>query len=53
MLARFETKVKTVLAAGADTDDFAPEEVAGIAGTMVEACIQLSHGLLAGEALSR
>jgi hypothetical protein len=37
MLARFETKVKAVLAAGADTDDFAPEEVAGIAGTMVEA----------------
>jgi hypothetical protein len=37
MLARFETKVKTVLAAGADADDFAPEEVAGIAGTKVEA----------------
>ncbi len=37
ILARFETKVKTVLAAGADADDFAPEEVAGIAGTKVEA----------------
>jgi hypothetical protein len=37
MLTRFETKVKTVLAAGANADDFAPEEVAGIAGTMVEA----------------
>jgi hypothetical protein len=37
MLARFETKVKILLAAGADADDFAPEEVAGIAGTMVEA----------------
>jgi hypothetical protein len=37
MLARFETKVKSLLAAGADADDFAPEEIAGIAGTMVEA----------------
>jgi hypothetical protein len=37
MLTRFETKVKTVLASSANADDFAPEEVAGIAGTMVEA----------------
>lgn len=37
MLAGFEQKIKAVLAAGADPDDFWPEEVAGIAGTMVEA----------------
>ena len=37
LLGRIETKVKAVLAAGADPDDFAPEEVAGIAGTVVEA----------------
>jgi hypothetical protein len=37
LLNRIETKVKAVLAAGADPDDFAPEETAGIAGTVVEA----------------
>jgi hypothetical protein len=37
LLARFETRVKAVLAAGADPDLFAPEEVTGIAGTVVEA----------------
>jgi hypothetical protein len=37
LLGRFEEKVKAVLAAGADADDFAPEEVVGIAGTVVEA----------------
>jgi hypothetical protein len=37
LLRKIETKVKAVLAAGADPDDFAPEEVAGIAGTVVEA----------------
>jgi hypothetical protein len=37
LLNKIETKVKAVLAAGADPDDFAPEEVAGIAGTVVEA----------------
>jgi hypothetical protein len=37
LLGKIETKVKTVLAAGADPDDFAPEETAGIAGTVVEA----------------
>jgi hypothetical protein len=37
LLGRIERKVKAVLAAGADPDDFTPEEVAGIAGTMVEA----------------
>src|SRR5471030_315370 len=31
LLGKIETKVKAVLAAGADADDFAPEEVAGIA----------------------
>jgi hypothetical protein len=36
-LEKFEPRVKGVLAAGADADDFAPEEVAGIAGTVVEA----------------
>src|SRR5579859_3259928 len=37
LLVGFEEKVKAVLAAGADADDFAPEEVVGIAGTVVEA----------------
>ena len=37
LLNGIEPKVKTALAAGADPDDFAPEEVAGIAGTVVEA----------------
>jgi hypothetical protein len=37
LLGRIEPKVKAVLAAGADPDDFAPEEVAGIAGTVVDA----------------
>src|SRR5258708_37074615 len=37
LLGKIETNVKAVLAAGADADDFAPEEVVGIAGTAVEA----------------
>ncbi|HEX4604799.1 MAG TPA: hypothetical protein VH724_12445, partial [Candidatus Angelobacter sp.] len=37
ILGKIETRIKAVLAAGADPDDFAPEEVAGIAGTAVEA----------------
>ena len=37
LLTGIEPKVKAVLAAGADPEDFAPEEVAGIAGTVVEA----------------
>src|SRR6267142_2391741 len=37
LLAGFEKRVKAALAAGGDADDFAPEEVAGIAGTVVEA----------------
>ena len=37
LLKTFEPKVKATLAAGADVDDFAPEEVVGIAGTVVEA----------------
>jgi hypothetical protein len=37
LLLGFERKVKAALAAGADADDFAPEEVVGIAGTAVEA----------------
>ena len=37
LLKTFETRVKAVLAAGGDADDFAPEEVVGIAGTVVEA----------------
>jgi hypothetical protein len=37
LLRTFETKVKAVLAAGADPGVFAPEEVTGIAGTVVEA----------------
>jgi hypothetical protein len=37
LLKAFEPKVKAVLAAGGDADDFAPEEVVGIAGTVVEA----------------
>jgi hypothetical protein len=36
LLARLEPKIKAALAAGADPEDFAPEEVAGIAGTVVE-----------------
>jgi hypothetical protein len=37
LLRTFEPRVKAVLAAGGDADDFAPEEVVGIAGTVVEA----------------
>jgi len=37
LLKQFEPRVKAVLAAGGDADDFAPEEVVGIAGTVVEA----------------
>jgi hypothetical protein len=37
LLGRIERKIKAALAAGADPDDFTPEEVAGIAGTVVEA----------------
>ncbi|MFI5103658.1 MAG: hypothetical protein ACHP79_01930 [Terriglobales bacterium] len=37
LLGRIETRVKAVLAAGADPGIFAPEEVTGIAGTVVEA----------------
>jgi hypothetical protein len=37
LLGGLEKKVKAVLAAGANPDDFAPEEFAGIAGTAVEA----------------
>ena len=37
LLAKFEPRVKAVLTAGGDADDFAPEEVVGIAGTVVEA----------------
>src|SRR5438445_11869654 len=37
LLRKFEPKVQAVLAAGGDVDDFAPEEVVGIAGTVVEA----------------
>jgi hypothetical protein len=37
LLRKFEPRVKAVLAAGGDADDFAPEEVVGIAGTVVEA----------------
>ena len=37
LLAGMEKKVKAALDAGADPEDFAPEEVAGIAGTAVEA----------------
>jgi hypothetical protein len=37
LLGKIETKVKAALAAGADPDDFAPEETAGVAGTVVEA----------------
>src|SRR5262249_10974452 len=36
VLGRFESRIKTALAAGAEPDDFGPEEVAGIAGTVVE-----------------
>jgi hypothetical protein len=37
LLKTFEPRVKAVLAVGGDADDFAPEEVVGIAGTVVEA----------------
>jgi hypothetical protein len=37
LLQTFEPRVQAVLAAGGDADDFAPEEVVGIAGTVVEA----------------
>ncbi len=37
LLVRLEPKIKAALAAGADPEDFAPEEVAGMAGTVVEA----------------
>ncbi|HET8888669.1 MAG TPA: hypothetical protein VFQ41_07180 [Candidatus Angelobacter sp.] len=37
LLAGCEERVKATLEAGADADDFAPEEVVGIAGTAVEA----------------
>jgi hypothetical protein len=37
LLKEFEPRVKAALAAGAGADEFAPEEVAGIAGTVVEA----------------
>ena len=37
LLKTFEPRVKAVLAAGGDVDDFAPEEVVGVAGTVVEA----------------
>jgi hypothetical protein len=37
LLNKIETQIKAVLAAGADPDTFVPEEVAGIAGTAVEA----------------
>src|SRR5438046_2989776 len=37
LLSTTEGKVKAALAAGADPDVFAPEEVTGIAGTVVEA----------------
>jgi hypothetical protein len=37
VLRKIELKIKAVLATGANPDDFAPEEVAGITGTAVEA----------------
>src|ERR1051326_8480113 len=37
LLKSFEVTVKAVLAAGGDADEFMPEEVVGIAGTVVEA----------------
>src|SRR5882724_6549999 len=37
LLESFEPRGKAALAGGADADDFAPEEVVGIAGTVVEA----------------
>jgi hypothetical protein len=37
LLKTFEPRVKAVLAASGDADDFAPEEVVGIAGAVVEA----------------
>lgn len=37
LLSGMEKQVKATLSAGAEPDDFAPEEVVGIAGTVVEA----------------
>jgi hypothetical protein len=37
LLKSFEPRLKAVLAAGGDVEGFAPEEVVGIAGTVVEA----------------
>jgi len=37
LLKTFELRVKAVQAGGGDVEDFAPEEVVGIAGTVVEA----------------
>ncbi len=37
LLVRLETKIKAALDAGVNPEDFAPEEVAGMAGTVVEA----------------
>jgi hypothetical protein len=37
LLKTFESRVKALLAAGGEADEFAPEEVVGIAGTVVEA----------------
>ena len=37
LLKDFERKITAAFAAGADPEDFAPEEVVGIAGTVVEA----------------
>ncbi|HEY4678855.1 MAG TPA: hypothetical protein VIJ01_16935 [Candidatus Angelobacter sp.] len=42
LLKQFEPRVKAVLAADGDADDFAPEEVVGIAGTVVEATFSYS-----------
>jgi hypothetical protein len=36
LLKHFEPRVKAVLAAGGEADDFAPEEVVGIVGTVVD-----------------
>jgi hypothetical protein len=36
LLGGFESRIKAALDGGADAQDFAPEEVAGIAGTVVE-----------------
>ena len=42
LLAGYEEKVKATLEAGGDVDDFAPEEVVGIAGAVVEATFSYS-----------